>query len=176
VKSLCVAALVFLLCPISRPQQATDTTWDSWKFLLGEWEEQAGGKPGQGTGIFSFAFDLQGKVLIRKNHSDYPATKERAGYSRDDLMVVYVDPETKHKRAFWADSDGHVVNYDVSVSPDGKSIVFVGDVLPAAPRYRFAYSQIQPNKIAISFEVAPPGHPGRFEKYIDATAVKKPDK
>src|SRR5438552_17948620 len=69
-------------------QQAQKTVnWDSWQFLLGEWIGEGGGAPGQGEGSFNFSLDLQKQVLVRKNHSDYPATKERQAYSHDDLMV-----------------------------------------------------------------------------------------
>lgn len=172
-KLIRLLAAVFLLCTAAWPQQPSDHTWDAWKFLLGAWDGQGGGQPGQGSGTFSFALDLQGKVLVRKNHSDYPATKERAAYSHDDLMIVYVDPDTKDKRAFWTDSDGHVIHYSAFVSSDGRVVTFISDVLPAAPRYRFTYTQTQPNQVGITFEVAPPGNPGKFSRYIAASAVKK---
>jgi hypothetical protein len=34
-----------------------------------------------------FQPDLQGEILVRKNRAEYPATKERAEFVHDDLMI-----------------------------------------------------------------------------------------
>src|SRR5689334_18745322 len=51
--------------------------WDRWQFLIGDWVGEGGGEPGQGAGAFSFRLDLEGRVLVRKNRSDYPEAKDR---------------------------------------------------------------------------------------------------
>ncbi len=76
--------------------------WDRWQFLIGEWAGEGGGEPGQGAGVFSFKPDLDGRVLIRKNRSDYPATKDKPAYHHEDLMIVY--PEGPAARAVYFDN------------------------------------------------------------------------
>jgi hypothetical protein len=46
-----------------------DTTWDKWEWLLGEWIGTGSGQPGQGGGTFSFVFDLNKKIILRKRIS-----------------------------------------------------------------------------------------------------------
>ena len=65
-------------------------------------------------------FDLKDKVLVRKNHAEYPATKDRPAVTHDDLMIVYVEATTKQLRAFYTDSEGNTINYLVTISDSGK--------------------------------------------------------
>ena len=89
---ICVCALAVLALPL----QAKGASLEDLKFLVGEWKGEGGGKPGQATaGGFSFSFELQGKVLIRRSFSEYAATAERPGFRHDDLMIVYQDPDAK---------------------------------------------------------------------------------
>jgi hypothetical protein len=69
----------------------TPAGWGPVQYLMGDWIGEGGGAPGQGSGSFSFKPDLQGKILVRKNRAEYPATKDREAVVHDDLMVVYRD-------------------------------------------------------------------------------------
>jgi hypothetical protein len=40
-------------------------------------------------------------------------------------------------------------------------------------RYRFTYTKIEAGKLKISFEIAPPGKPEEFKKYVDGVVNKK---
>jgi hypothetical protein len=117
----------------------------------------------------------RGAALIRKNHSEYPATKDRPAYVHDDLVVMYVDSSTKQTRAFYLDGESHVINYTGTVSADGNTFTFLSDLLPSAPRYRLTYIKTQPDALTISFEIAPPGKPDEFARYITATARRPAD-
>src|SRR5690242_19738130 len=48
--------------------------WGPAQFLIGEWRGEGNGRPGTGAGAFSFAEDVQGRVLVRKSYAEYPAT------------------------------------------------------------------------------------------------------
>jgi len=113
---------------------------------------------------------LQGAPLIRKNHSEYPATKDRAAYAHDRLVVIYVDSDTKQARAFYVDGESHVINYTATVSAEGNTITFLSDPLPSSPRYRLTYVKTRAEVLTISFETAPPDKPDEFAKYVTATA------
>jgi len=149
-----------------------NANWDSLKFLLGKWVGEGSSEVGTGSGYFTIEMGLNGKVLIRKNHAEYPATKDRPVVSHDDLMIVYADPAAKRLRAFYTDTEGNVINYMVSVSSDGKSIVFLSDPQSAGPRFRLTYVVTQPDKMALTFEMAPADKPDQFKKFIEGKVRK----
>ena len=84
-----------ILCIISSSYSQNVNTWDKWSWLIGEWQGEGSGKPGQGSGTFNFKTDLDGKILVRRSHSEYPATDARPATIHEDLMVVYTRPERK---------------------------------------------------------------------------------
>jgi hypothetical protein len=169
---LCMMAL-FLLPMAARPQTAPADLWADWRFLLGEWTAgESGGVPGQASkGSFSLAPDLDGKILVRKNHAEYPPANGRPAVVHDDLMIIF--REAGVVKAFYSDNEGHVIRYNVSVSTDKKGVIFLGEKIPGAPQYRLTYEDIGPGVVKILFEVAPPGKP-EFTKYVEAKVHRKP--
>src|SRR5260370_1217123 len=105
-----------------------------FQFVVGEWTGEGSGKPGQGSGSFSLAPDLEGKILIRHNRADYPAANGRPAISHRDLMVVYV--EANEPRADYYDTEGHVIHYRLEAGSDSKKLALVSDAAANAPRYR----------------------------------------
>jgi hypothetical protein len=160
---------------LRRPAAVSPATdlWVAWHFLLGEWTAEGGGAPGQGTRTFSFQFDLQGKVLIRKNRSDYPATKDHPAFSHEDLMIVYAEPGAKGTQAVYFDSEGHVIHYTAEFTADQESLVFLSDLLPSSPRYRLTYTKAKERTLKIKFESAPADKPQSFATYLEASAHRK---
>ncbi len=140
--------------------------WKSLAALVGDWVGAGTGAPGEGKGGFSFAFDLQKKILIRRNYAEY------AGSRHDDLMIIYREPSDGPVRADYYDNEGHIIRY-TATSPDNR-IVFISDPSPNAPRFRFTYTIAKPDELKIDFEIAPPGSPDAFKPYIQATARRKP--
>src|SRR6266849_4941025 len=123
---------LFLISIAALAQQPKERDpWSSLRFLIGEWVGEGGGGPGQGTGVFSFQPDLDGKILVRKNHSEYPATKDRPAFSHDDLMIVYPETAGAPLRAVYFDTEGHVIQYAIGGSADGSSVRFLSDASPA---------------------------------------------
>src|SRR5262245_9916089 len=158
----------------SQAEQSKDgVNWDSLRFLVGEWLGEGSGAPGEATGGFSFNFDLQGKILVRKSRADYQATKDKPAYSHTDLMVIYQEPEGKAARAIYFDNEGHVIHYGISLSKDQKSLILVSDVSPSSPRFRFIYGKSTNDRLTFEFDIAPPGKPESFSKYIEGTARRK---
>src|ERR1700733_9372822 len=66
-------------------------SWAKWSWLIGEWKGEGSGEPGKGDGIFTFKTDLNDKILVRKAHSEYPATADKPAVVHDDLLIVYLD-------------------------------------------------------------------------------------
>jgi hypothetical protein len=172
-KTVFLAVAMLVLSSASPAQQPTaPPNWDTWKFLIGKWMGEGTTDVGQGAGYFTFEPGLQGRVLVRKNHAEYPGTKDRAAVSHEDLMIVFADPATKQTRAFYTDSEGNVIQYAVNFSNEGNTLTFLSDVLPMTPRFRLTYIRTKPGEMALTFEIAPPGKPDQFKKFIDATVRK----
>ena len=141
--------------------------WETLHFLEGDWVGIEGsGQPGKAAGGgFSLHRELGGKILVRRNRAEYAATKDRAAFVHEDLMVIYPDA----KRAVYFDSEGHVIHY--TIEADGKSAVMVSEPDASAPRYRLSYRSAGADSLSILFEVAPPGKD--FQKYIEAKVRRK---
>ena len=86
-------------------------------------------------------------------------------------MIVY--PEGAAPRAIYFDNEGHVIHYTAEFAEGGDRIVFTSETEVSSPRFRLTYSKLGPGKVAIRFEIAPPGKPDAFSPYIEATARRK---
>jgi len=172
-KTTLLVHFLLLLAAQVCAQQPKENNWNEWRFLLGKWVAEGGGQPGQASaGGFSFDFDLQGRVLVRRNYSEYPATGSKPAFRHDDLMVIYQEPE-KGTYAEYFDNEGHVIHYAVSISEDKKTITLTSDVVSSAPRFRLLYRQRKDDSLSIEFDIAPPGKPDSFSKYVEGTARKR---
>ncbi len=163
---------VVLLSPFVRAQQApakaSGPAWDRFAFVLGDWVGDEGGNPGQGTARFSFACDLERRILVRKNHNEFPATASRPAFVHDDLLIIY--PEGGAMRAVYFDNEDHVIHYTLEEPGDAKSFVLVSDKTPGAARFRLVYAAAAVDRITIRFEMAPPDKPDAFALYLQGTA------
>jgi len=145
--------------------------WEAYKYLLGEWEGGHEGDPGQGHGRFTFSFDLDENILVRRNRTVFPDTPERPGYTHDDLLIIFAE-DSGELRGIYFDNEQHVIHYIVSVSADKKTITLVSDPMPSAPQFRFTYISTGKNTLEARFEMAPPGKPGEFFTYIEGTSQR----
>ncbi len=143
--------------------------WGPAQFLIGRWTGEGSGQPGQGTGGFSFAPDLQGAILIRKSFAEYPAANSRPASRHDDLTIVYRDEASHQLRATYFDNEGHVIAYNLKPAENG--VVFVTDAPPSAMRYRLTYTSTGKDSLKLKFEIAPPGK--EFSTYIESTARRE---
>ncbi|PYT07581.1 MAG: hypothetical protein DMF60_06790 [Acidobacteria bacterium] len=158
----------------SQAQQSKETAnWDAFHFLLGDWVGEGADAPGEAAGGFSFSFDLEGKVLVRRNRADYPATKNRPAFSHTDLMVIYHEPDGQTVRAIYFDNEGHVIHYGVSMAQDQTALTFLSDPSPSAPRFRFTYNKAKNDRMTFRFDIAPPGKPEAFSKYLEGSLRRK---
>ena len=57
-------------------------------------------------------------------------------------------------------------------SADGKTLTFVSDVIPGAPRFRMVYKIQSADSHVLDFEIAPPGAPDAFKLYVSG-ALKR---
>src|SRR5215470_10456949 len=147
-----VLALLALTLFFPTPRTSAEEKGDPWaafRFLLGEWVGEGDGKPGQGSGSFILAPDLGGKVLVRKNRNEIPAANGRPAATHEDLLIVYRGADGKRNKAIYFDNEDHVIQYTVTPSEDGKSLVFLGDAVPSQPRFRLTYAKAKGEAVTI---------------------------
>ncbi len=162
--------LAFIAGTAAAQQDGRSPRWKDLDFLIGAWEGLGSGAPGQGSGGFTFAADLQGTILVRRNFADYPATKEKSSYRHEDLMIMTRE-QAGGVRAVYFDNEGHVIHYGVQVR--GDSVIFLSDTSSTTPRYRLGYVLTAPDSLRLTFDIAPPGKSDAFTRYIEAYASRK---
>src|SRR6266487_2606252 len=108
--------LLIILSGIAIPSlsQTQTSSWEKLNALTGDWVAEGAGQPGAGTGSFSFEYDLNNKVMVRKSHSEYPSSDNKPAVVHDDLMVIYVINPTESFKAVYFDNEGHVINYSIN--------------------------------------------------------------
>jgi len=154
--------------PISPPDSGSLA---ALKFLEGKWVGEGSSEIGKGSGYATFEQDLQGKVFVRRNHAEYPSSDGKSTYAHDDLMIIYVDTG-KGVRAFYTDNESHVIQYNVSVSPDGNTATFLSDADGNAPRYRLTYTRTAPDTMTISLEMTQGADTAGFHRIVEGKMVK----
>lgn len=138
--------------------------WGPLEFLIGKWVGSGDGRPGQGSGAFSFTPDLQDNVLVRRSFAEYPPANGKPGFRHDDLMIVYRDGSPDRFRAIYFDSEEHTIQY--SVKGVAGAVVFESAGAAGGPRYRMTYTPAGEGRAKFKFEIAPPGQD--FATYIEA--------
>jgi hypothetical protein len=173
-RNIIFALMACLLCVrVSSAQTSKELpaapNWQGLEFLVGDWIGQGGGQPGAGTGAYSFHPELDGQVLVRHSHSEYPNDKTGAVQKHDDLMIVYRESPGDSLRAVYFDSEGHVIHY--SVSTQSGSAVFESEPTQPGPRFRLSY-RLSGKNVDGKFEVAAPGTT-EYKSYLTWTSTKK---
>jgi hypothetical protein len=152
----------------SKPSDA----WTRLNFLAGEWEGVGTGAPGEAVGGTSFAFDLDKKILVRKNWAKYPPKPgEKTGWSHQDLVIIYRSPGESSFRAIYFDNEDHVINYLVSFPQKPDAVAFETDPAQKGPRFRLTYELGADGALKNVFLMAAPGE--EFKVYGQGTLKKK---
>jgi hypothetical protein len=146
----------------------TGDTWNKWSWLTGDWIGEGSGQPGQGGGTFSFRLDLDKKILVRKSHSEYPASDNKPKVIHDDLMIIYPDFTGNPSKAIYFDNEGHTINYSIAYSD--KSIVLTSEKAPNVPIFRLTYTLLENNSVNTKFEMSQDGV--KFMVYIEGKSKK----
>jgi len=166
--------LVLLVVPQLTLAQMTksDSLWLPFRHFIGSWTGTGEGVDGKGTYERSYQFALNKKYIQLKSKTVYAPTKEKPkGYVHEDFGVISYD---KMRKAFIFRQfhiEGFVNHYVLeSISPDGKTIVFVTESIENIPkgyRCRETYTLNEANEISEAFEMAEPGK--EFEPYTRAS-------
>lgn len=162
--------VLFLLISISKLySQQNNNPWEKLNYLIGNWEGEGSGKPGEGIGYFSFKMDLDNNILVRISHSEYPASNGKPAINHNDLMIIYRDKNGIPSKAIYFDNENHVINYDLTF-PDEKEIVFTSEKVPNIPLFRFTYSLIDDNTVNTKFEISTDGN--NFFTYVEGKSKR----
>ena len=174
-----LAATVLVAVLMSFPAAAqTPNAPDPWaplRFLLGSWSAASGsGQPGEAVaGSVSFALELGGGVLVRRNRTEYaPKPGAKEGAVHEDLLVIYREPGEDGFRALYWDNEGHVIHYRVSIPSRPNVVMFESEGPDKGPRFRLVHELASDGQLATEFAIAPPG--GDFKTYVKGTVRRKP--
>ena len=172
--ALPLLALSLLLAapPTATPAAKSADPWAALRFLVGTWKaESGGGKPGDAVGGgFTFAIELDGKVAVRRNRSEFgPRPDEAKGTMHEDLMVLY--PKGNGLQALYWDDEGHVIRY--TVRSEAGTLIFESDPGAPGPRFRLVYARRGADVVEVSFSIAPPGK--GFQPYVTGLARRIED-
>ena len=142
--------------------------WEKWDWLIGEWKGEGDGQTGKGGGTFSIKPDLDNKVLVRKNHAEYPATTTKPKIVHDDLTIVYMDISGTPSKAIYFDNEGHTINYTISYADT--SIILTSDKQPNSPVFRLTYTLNNGESVSVKFEMSRDGE--KFMTYTEGRCTK----
>lgn len=151
-----------------------DSVWLPFRHFIGTWTGTGEGVDGKGTYERSYQFVLNKKYIELKNKTDYaPSQQNPKGYHHEDFGVISYDKMRKTFVFRQFHGEGFVNQYLIeSISPDGKTIVFVTEAIENIPkgwRGRETYT-ISENQLTEVFDLAEPGK--EFELYTSATFKK----
>lgn len=166
-------AVIALCVPVVFAQAQENPSLKKYSFLIGEWVGEGNGQPGQGTGYFSIQPDLDGRILVRKNHTEYPATAQKAAFVHDDLMIIYADKTGDPSQAIYMDNEDHTIHYTITSSENPRTVTFTSTITPAMPTFRLSYIQLDSSTLNVRFEIAPPGKPDAFNPYLQGKVHRK---
>lgn len=166
-RKLFLATLTFLAIASSSFAQQKPN-WEKWNWLIGQWQGEGSGQPGQGGGIFNFYYDLDKNIVTRKSHSEYPATPNKPKIVHDDLMIVYLDMAGNPSKAIYFDNEGHTINYTLSYTD--KTIAFLSEKTSVATVFRLTYTLLDDKTINTKFEFSQDGQ--QFKTYIEGKSKK----
>lgn len=145
-----------------------DSTWKDWSWLIGEWKGEGGGQPGQGGGTFSFKTDLDGKIMVRESHSEYPASGNRPATIHDDLMIVSLDYNGNPTKAVYFDNEGHTINYTITYAPN--TVVLTCEKIANIPVFRLTYTLLENKMVNTKFEMSQDSE--KYVTYVEGKSKK----
>ncbi|MCE1189522.1 MAG: hypothetical protein LWX56_10300 [Ignavibacteria bacterium] len=142
------------------------------EWLIGNWIGTGSGAPGFGTGEFSFSYELDSMVIIRKAHSTYPSRTEGKMLTHDDLLVVYKENDVFCK-AHYYDNEGHIIEYTISIPDTGNAVIFTSNAPAGQPIFRLTYIAYANQQVFIEFAISPTQTPAQFRPYVSGFARRK---
>ena len=165
--------LLLILVPIVSFGQLSkqDSVWLPLKSFIGSWTGESEGQPGKGRYERSYQFILNKKFIEVRNKSTYPSSTDNpTGEVHEDIGYISYDRDRKKFVLRQFHIEGFVNQFKLeSISPGGKSIIFVSESIeniPTGYRAKESYQLTGENEFREVFELAEPGK--EFELYSKA--------
>lgn len=169
---ICLFVLLLAVPFVGRGQAPNqDSVWKPLMFFVGNWTGQAEGDPGKGTYERQYRFIFNNKFIEVRNKSTWAPTATNAkGEVHEDIGYISYG---KARRVFVLRQfhiEGFVNQYKLdSISPDGRTIVFVSEAIEnigAGWRARETYQRAGDGEFSETFALAAPNKD--FEVYTKA--------
>ncbi|HOU46284.1 MAG TPA: hypothetical protein PLL99_00685 [Chitinophagales bacterium] len=132
-----------------------NSEWGTWDKLVGTWKGEYSGQLGKGGGVFTFAYDLNTGILIKKGRYEFPATAQNAALSIEDVLVIYPEGNKQCPKAIYFDNNGHTVHY--TTEQTDSSVTLISEKLKNKPYYKITYTLAPQNSVDISTEISKDG-------------------
>jgi len=165
--------VLLIISPLLSFGQMTrqDSVWLPFKNMIGKWSGTSEGQPGKGMYERSYEIVLNKKFIEVKNKSSYPPSASNPkGEVHEDRGFISYDKARKTFVLRQFHIEGFVNQFKIeSISPDGKTIVFISESIeniPAGYRAKESYQIVNENEFIETFELAEPGK--EFELYAKA--------
>jgi hypothetical protein len=158
--------LAVLFCGTALAQPAAPDVWAPVRFLIGQWEGAASGKPGKGTTQREYRFALNQRFIEARNKTTFPAQPQNPkGEVHEDWGMLSFDRARKLFVLRQFHVEGFVNQYTAGAAPGGV-LRFISESIeniPAGWRARETMTVTGPDTFTETFELAQPGQ--EFEIY-----------
>jgi len=136
--------------------------WKPLRVLIGKWEGDVQGEPGNGKATREYVFILNNRFIHITNQSIYPPQeKNQKGEVHDDVGFISYDKATKKLAMRQFHVEGFVNHYVLDfISDDGRTLVFVTvaiENIPPGFRGRETYRILGDDEFIETFAMAEPG-------------------
>jgi hypothetical protein len=140
--------------------------WAGLRFLLGNWDAKTigGSAHAQSSGDYTFEFDLGGHILARRTAPAACKGPKDFDCQHSDLLYIYPASTAATWKAIYFDSEGHVINYEVTTPRPGMA-VFLSGAGPQQPQFRLIYEQVD-GELTGKFQAKMPGN-SEFVSYLE---------
>jgi len=134
--------------------------WSAVRFMVGAWQGESDGQPGQGTVTRTYRFVLGDKFLHEENVSTYPPQPKNAkGEVHRHWSLFSYDRRRGALVLRQFHQEGFVNQYLMASDPAG-AIVFESEAfenVPAGWKARESYQVVSPDEFVETFELAQTG-------------------
>lgn len=171
--------VAFIFLPVLTPAQTVvkNDTWQHFRYFIGTWKGTGKGEPGSSDLDRVYELVLNNKFINVKHKSSYqPQTRNPKGETHEDWGYISFDRARKVYVLRQFHVEGFVTQYYAqTLTPDGKTIVFLSENLenlPAGFRARETYKILNEKEFVEIFELAPPGK--EFSVYSENHFKRQP--
>lgn len=158
VKRLFIFSLLFTFVSyfLNGQQDSTIDKWEHVKILVGKWIGEGENIGGEKISNSLFTSELDNNIIIRKNYSEYIPGSDETNQHFEDLLIIFRYPDASIKATYF-DNKSRVINFNITVSDPGDTIIFLSEKRKGLSLFRITYSIIDNKNMRMSYETAESG-------------------